>query len=90
MNKRLIRAIFAAALLLGVAPSVMAQVANDADTLALGSTIDNVSFDRAQLMIGHQIQYWSPVFDTLLVREPNGDIAANMATEWAYNATAAN
>lgn len=85
MTKRLLPALLAAALLAGVAPAAMAQVANDADTLALGATIDNTSFDRAQLMIGHQLQYWSPVFDTLLVREANGDIGPNMATEYTYN-----
>ena len=85
MNKRLLSAVLAGALMLGVAPAALAQVANDADTLALGATVDNVSFDRAQLMIGHQLQYWSPVFDTLLVREPNGDIGPNLATEYSYN-----
>ncbi|KRA95567.1 peptide ABC transporter substrate-binding protein [Devosia sp. Root685] len=85
MNKRLLSAVLAGALMLSVAPAALAQVANDADTLALGATIDNVSFDRAQLMIGHQLQYWSPVFDTLLVREANGDIGPNMATEYTYN-----
>lgn len=86
MNKRFLSAVLAGALMLGVAPAALAQVANDADTLALAAMIDNVSFDRAQLMIGHQLQYWSPVFDTLLVREPNGDIGPNMATEYSYSA----
>ena len=54
MNKRLLSAVLAGALMLSVAPAVLAQVANDADTLALGATVDNVSLDRAQLMIGHQ------------------------------------
>lgn len=86
MNKRLLSSVLAGALLLGTAPLALAQVANDADTLALAATLDNNSFDRAQLMIGNQMQFWSPVFDTLLVREPNGDIGANLATEWTYNA----
>lgn len=86
MNKRLLSSVLAGALLLGTAPLALAQVANDADTLALAATLDNNSFDRAQLMIGNQMQFWSPVFDTLLVREPNGDIGPNLATEWTYNA----
>lgn len=86
MKKRLLPALFGAALLAASMPAAMAQVANDADTLALAATLDNNSFDRAQLMIGNQLQFWSPVFDTLLVREPNGDIGPNLATEWSYNA----
>jgi peptide/nickel transport system substrate-binding protein len=88
MKKRLMSAMLAAALMVSAAPSVLAQVANDADTLALAATLDNNSFDRAQLMIGNQMQFWSPVFDTLLVREPNGEIGPNLATEWSYNADA--
>lgn len=88
MKKRLMSAMLAAALMVGAAPSVLAQVANDADTLALAATLDNNSFDRAQLMIGNQLQFWSPVFDTLLVREANGELAPNLATEWSYNADA--
>ncbi|UYO01419.1 MAG: peptide ABC transporter substrate-binding protein [Devosia sp.] len=72
--------------MLGVSTSAMAQVANDADTLALAAVIDNNSFDRAQLQIGNIMQFWSPVFDTLLVREANGDINPNLATEFTYNA----
>lgn len=84
-TKTILASLLAATMLLGASPSVLAQVANDADTLALAATLDNNSFDRAQLLIGNQMQYWSPVFDTLLVREPNGDLAPNLATEWAYN-----
>lgn len=86
MNKGFLSAVLAGALFLGVAPAAVAQVANDVDTLALAAVIDNNSFDRAQLMIGNQMQFWSPVFDTLLVREPNGEIEPNLATEWSYNA----
>ncbi len=84
--KKFLSSALAAALLLSASPAVMAQVANDADTLALAATIDNNSFDRAQLQIGNIMQFWSPVFDTLLVREPNGDLSPNLATEYTYNA----
>ena len=64
---------------------VHAEVANDADTLALAARIDNNSFDRAMLMLANQIQYWQPVFDTLLVETAAGEIIPNLATEWSYN-----
>jgi peptide/nickel transport system substrate-binding protein len=82
----LLASLLAVAMLVSASPVVLAQVANDADTLALAATLDNNSFDRAQLLIGNQMQYWSPVFDTLLVREPDGKLSPNLATEWAYNA----
>jgi peptide/nickel transport system substrate-binding protein len=64
---------------------LQAEVANDADTLALAARIDNNSFDRAMLMLGNQIQYWQPVFDTLLVETAAGEIIPNLATAWSYN-----
>ncbi|WP_297108739.1 ABC transporter substrate-binding protein [uncultured Devosia sp.] len=83
--KSVLASMLAGVMMLSASPSVMAQVANDADTLALGALLDNNSFDRAQLLIGHQMQYWSPVLDTLLVREADGSLSPNMASEWAYN-----
>lgn len=83
--KSVLASMLAGVMMLSASPSVMAQVANDADTLALAALLDNNSFDRAQLLIGNQMQYWSPVFDTLLVREADGTLGPNMATEWAYN-----
>lgn len=65
--------------------TALAQVANDEDTLALAALLDNNSFDRAQLMIANQMQYWQPVLDTLLVMQPDGTIVPSLATEWAYN-----
>lgn len=85
MKKRLLSVVLAALLTVSAAPSVLAQVANDEDTLALAAVQDNGSFDRAQLMIGHQMQFWMPVMDTLLIREANGEIKPNLATEWSFN-----
>ncbi len=86
MRIQLTAVLFAA--LTAVAPlgSARAQPVNDASVLALATRIDNNSFDRGQLMIGNQMQYWQPVFDTLLVVEPDGTIAPNMASAWSYNA----
>ncbi|AEQ51264.1 ABC transporter substrate-binding protein [Pelagibacterium halotolerans] len=83
MRKTLIA--LAAVLAASVAMPAAAQIANDDDTLALAGLLDNNSFDRAQLMIANQIQYWQPVFDTLLVQAPDGSIEPNLATEYSYN-----
>jgi len=54
-------------------------------TLTIANQSANNSFDRSQIGIGHNIQYWMPVYDTLLVKTPEGEIVPNMATEWSYN-----
>lgn len=54
-------------------------------TLTLSNHHDNASFDRAKLQTGYQIQYWMPVFDTLLVLDPESRPQPNIATSWAYN-----
>jgi peptide/nickel transport system substrate-binding protein len=55
-------------------------------TLTLAAALDNNSFDPTQLNIGNQMQYWSPVFDTLLVRDKDNNITPGLATKWGYNA----
>ncbi len=55
-------------------------------TLTIASVVDNNTFDRKGLTIGNHLQYWMPVYDTLLVLSPDGELEPNMATEWSYNA----
>lgn len=83
MKKTLIAGL--AGLALSISAPAWAQVANDEQTLALAAIADNTSFDRAQLMIAHGLQYWQPVFDTLLVMAPDGSIHPNLALEWGYD-----
>lgn len=54
-------------------------------TLTLASVQENNSFDPAELEIGHRVHYWMPVYDTLLVLDPDSSARANLATEWRYN-----
>jgi peptide/nickel transport system substrate-binding protein len=54
-------------------------------TLTIANGLDNNSFDPAALEIGNRIQYWMPVYDTLLVLDPESKPQANLATEWSYN-----
>ncbi len=53
--------------------------------LTIGSNMDNNSFDPTQINIGNQSQYWGPVFDTLLTRDKDFKLVANMASKWSYN-----
>ena len=55
------------------------------DTLTIGARVDNNSFDPADLEIGNRVQYWQPVYDTLLRLDADAEPQPNLATEWAYN-----
>jgi peptide/nickel transport system substrate-binding protein len=57
-----------------------------ARTLTIANVLDNNSFDPTQLNIGNQMQYWSPVFDTLLTRDKDNKLKPWLATSWAYDA----
>jgi len=54
-------------------------------TLTIAARQDVASFDTGQLDTGFQVQYWQPVYDTLLRYTPTGDIEPNMAEEFEYN-----
>jgi peptide/nickel transport system substrate-binding protein len=54
-------------------------------TLTIAAVVDNTSFDPVDFRLGHYVQYWMPVYDTLLVLDPEGELQPNMATEWSYN-----
>ena len=54
-------------------------------TLTIGARVDNNSFDPADLEIGNRVQYWQPVYDTLLRLDADGVPQPNLATEWTYN-----
>lgn len=54
-------------------------------TLTLGSLQNITSFDPAQAHLGHQMPIYQAVYDTLLLREPDGSLAPMLATKWKYN-----
>ncbi|MEI3848853.1 MULTISPECIES: ABC transporter substrate-binding protein [Microbacterium] len=59
--------------------------AGGAQTLTVAARQDVSSFDTGQLDTGFQVQYWQPVYDTLLRYTPTGEIEPNMAEEFSYN-----
>lgn len=54
-------------------------------TLTLGQLGDVVSWDSAQAHVGHQLVPYQLVYDTLILREPDGELSPMLATEWEYN-----
>ena len=54
-------------------------------TLSIAARQDVSSFDTGQLDTGFQVQYWQPVYDTLLHYTPTGEIEPNMAESFEYN-----
>lgn len=55
-------------------------------TLTLGALQDVRSWDPAQAHVGHGLQPYQAVYDSLLLREPDGTLSPMLATEWNYNA----
>lgn len=53
--------------------------------LRLAATVANNSFDPAQLGTGNAVQYWQPVYDTLLVLDTESQLQPSLATEWSYD-----
>lgn len=58
-----------------------------ATALTLGVLRDLTSWDPAQAHVGHALQPYQAVYDTLILREPDGKLSPMLATEWKYNET---
>ena len=57
-----------------------------ATSLTLGIVQDVRSWDPAQAHVGHLLQPYQAVYDTLILREPDGKLSPMLATAWKYNA----
>ncbi|MHA7269697.1 ABC transporter substrate-binding protein [Arthrobacter sp. HLT1-20] len=55
-------------------------------SLTLGTLQDVRSWDPAQAHVGHGLQPYQAVYDSLVLREPDGKLSPMLATEWKYNA----
>jgi peptide/nickel transport system substrate-binding protein len=54
-------------------------------TLTLGQLGDLPSWDTSQAHVGHQLVPYQLVYDTLILREPDGELSPMLAEEWSYN-----
>lgn len=57
-----------------------------ATALTLGTIQDVRSWDPAQAHVGHLLQPYQAVYDTLILRQPDGKLSPMLATDWKYNA----
>ena len=55
--------------------------------LTLGTLRDLTSWDPAQAHVGHALQPYQAVYDSLILREPDGKLSPMLATAWKYNDT---
>jgi peptide/nickel transport system substrate-binding protein len=54
-------------------------------SLTLGQLGDLASWDPAQAHVGHALVPYQLVYDTLILREPDGTLSPMLATQWSYN-----
>lgn len=52
--------------------------------LTLGVLQEPASWDPAQAHVGHQLQPYQAVYDSLILRGPDGTLSPMLATEWGY------
>ncbi len=73
-------ALVAALIMTGCGPS--GEGASADANLTIGSFVEPMSFDPAQAAEGHFLQYYQPVYDTLIRRTPDGEYEPMLATAW--------
>lgn len=64
-------------------PEETAESTETAPLLVIGSLQEPSSWDPAQAAEGHLAPVWQSVYDTLIKREPNGELSPMLATEWS-------
>lgn len=58
-----------------------------ATALTIGTIQDVRSWDPAQAHVGHVLQPYQAVYDSLILRAPDGKLSPMLATGWKYNDT---
>lgn len=82
MQRRNFIAYSVAATVLLVAAPALAQ---EPSRLVIGTTVEPRSFDPAQAQEGTHIPYYQAVYDSLILREPDGSLAPMLASAWEYD-----
>ncbi len=92
MTKKVSLVAVAALLLTGCAAGTPeAEVSAGGDSVARGPLLtigqlgDVASWDPSQAHVGHALVPYQLVYDTLILREPDGELSPMLATEWSYN-----
>ncbi|WP_432990824.1 ABC transporter substrate-binding protein [Dactylosporangium sp. CA-233914] len=56
-------------------------------SLVIGTLAGPTSFDPSQAHVGMPLQFFQPVYDSLLRRQPDGELVPMLATAWSYDAS---
>ncbi|MBC7278084.1 ABC transporter substrate-binding protein [Nocardioides sp.] len=56
-----------------------------APLLSIGALLEPTSWDPAQANEGHLAPIYQSLYDTLIKREPNGELSPMLATEWTWS-----
>lgn len=72
--------------LVGCADTGGAVPKEDWSTLTVAAVTEPASFDPAQAAEANFAQFYQPVFDTLVRRMPDGELAPMLATDWELSA----
>lgn len=67
------------------APSTTEEPGARGEVLRLGVLAEPLSWDPSQAHVGHLLQPYQAVYDTLILREPDGTLSPMLATAWSYN-----
>lgn len=69
----------------GSTPAATDGAPATAPLLTLGQFVEPTSFDPSAAQEGNVLPYFQAVYDTLVLRQPDGSLAPMLATEWSYN-----
>lgn len=73
---------------LTVSVMALANAAQRGDVLNIATLVQGVSsYDPSQAQEGHFMPFYQAVYDPLIRRLPNGDLAPMLATEWSLDET---
>lgn len=62
------------------------QTPTRGESLRLGILQEPLSWNPSQAHVGHALMPYQAVYDTLILREPDGKLSPMLATKWTYNA----
>jgi peptide/nickel transport system substrate-binding protein len=85
LSTRVVLLVAAASLALTGCGAGGAPSADEAESLTLGVLGEPTSWDPSQAHVGHGLQPYQVVYDSLLLREPDGTLSPMLATRWRYN-----
>jgi peptide/nickel transport system substrate-binding protein len=78
-------AVVAALALTGCSAGGSSSSGGDSSTLTLGVLVPATTFEAQGINFANEAPYGQAVYDTLLRATPEGEVEADLATDWSYN-----